>query len=206
MDALEIILKLEGLYLSYGYLIVFLSSFIEISPMGWTIPGGGLLAVGGFFAYGSQVSLLGILVFGWAGAWLTFLLAYFLGRQTGNSLIDRFNLHKSAGRAKLLLKKQGGVILTTSMLSNITRFMVAYVAGTQSYNLFRFLFYSAIASLTWSSIFIIVGYFAGSEREKLEIGLARLGIVAWIFVIIALLTIYFKAKKEFIQLKEDQDK
>ncbi len=205
MEALEIILKLEKFYLAYGYLIVFLSSFIEISPMGWTIPGGGLLAVGGFFAYGSQVSLLGILVFGWTGAWLTFLLAYFLGRQTGYLLINRFNQQKNAERAKILLKKQGGVILTTSMLSNLTRFMVAFIAGTQHYPFLRFLFYSATASLAWSSVFIIVGYFAGSERDKLETGLARLGILAWTFVVLAALIVYLKSRKEFRQLKQEQD-
>ncbi len=205
MDALEIILRLEELYLSYGYLIVFLSSFIEISPMGWIIPGGGLLAVGGFFAFGSKVSLLGILVFGWTGAWLALLLAYYLGKQTGYLLIKRFNQQKNAERAKGLLEKQGGVILTTSMLSNLTRFMVAFIAGTQHYNFIRFLFYSATASLAWSSIFIIVGYFAGSEREKLETGLANLGILAWGLVILATLIIYIQAKKEFRQLKERGD-
>ncbi len=205
MDALEIILKLETFYLAYGYLIVFLSSFIEISPMGWTIPGGALLAAGGFFAYGSQVSLMGILVFGWAGAWLTFLLAYFIGRQTGYQLITKFKQQKNAERAKTLLEKQGGVILTTSMLSNFTRFMVAYIAGAQHYNFVRFLFYSASAALAWSSIFIIVGYFAGSERGKLETSIAKLGILSWILVIVAALVVYFKARKEFGQLKENQD-
>ena len=203
MNTLEIILKLESFYFSYGYLLVFFSSFIEISPMGWTIPGGALLAAGGFFAYGSQLSLLGILVFGWVGAWLTFLLAYFLGRQTGYQLIDKFNQRKNARLAKALLKKQGGVILTTSMLSNITRFMVAYIAGTQRYSFVNFLFYSATASLAWSSIFIVVGYFAGSERDKLETSIARLGILAWILVIIAAAVVYLRAKKELRQLKEE---
>jgi len=203
MKIIDFILELEHLYISYGYLIVFFTSFIEISPMGWVIPGGTLLAVGGFFAYGNRVSLLIILIFGWAGAWLTFLIAYFLGRQTGYQLVVKLKQEKNANQARELLKKHGGVILTTSMMANLTRFWVAYIAGKEHYNFLRFLFYSGSASLAWSSLFIIIGYFAGSERTKLESGITRLGIVAWLFFLIAGLVIYLKAKKEFKQMKKE---
>jgi membrane protein DedA with SNARE-associated domain len=202
MKIIDIILELEYLYLNFGYLIVFISSFIEISPMGWAIPGGTLLAVGGFFAYGNRVTLLIILIFGWAGAFLTFLLAYFLGRQTGYQLVIKLRQEKNAIYAKELLNKHGGVILTTSMLSNLTRFWVAYIAGKEQYSFLRFLFYSGIASLAWSSLFITIGYFAGSERAILENGLTRLGVLAWILFLIAGFVIYLKAKKEFKQMKK----
>ena len=202
MKIIDIILELEYMYLNYGYLIVFLSSFIEISPMGWAIPGGTLLAVGGYFAYGNRVTLLIVLIFGWAGAFLTFLLAYFLGRQTGYQLAIKLKQEKNAIYAKELLNKHGGVILTTSMLSNLTRFWVAYIAGKEQYNFLRFLFYSGIASLAWSSLFIIIGYFAGSERAILENGLTRLGVLAWVLFLIAGFIIYLKAKKEFKLMKK----
>ena len=204
MKVIDFILGLEHLYLSYGYLIVFLTSFIEISPMGWVIPGGTLLAAAGFFAYGNKSSLLVILVFGWFGALLTFLLAYFLGRHTGNQLAIKLKQEKNAKHARELLKRHGGVILTTSMMANLTRFWVAYIAGKEHYNFLRFLFYSGIASLAWSSLFIIIGYFAGSERSQLEKGISRLGVLAWSLFLIAGLIIYLKAKREFNRLNKEE--
>lgn len=195
-------MNIEDLYLKYGLLIVFLSSFIEISPLGWAIPGGIILAVGGYFSYGTSLPLIAILMFAWFGAWLTFLLAYFLGHQTGLDFVIKFRQQKNAERAKLLLEKYGGVILTTSLMANLTRFWVAYVAGTQKYSFIKFLFYSATASLAWSSLMVIVGYFAGSERRNLETGLARLGILAWILLVISLGVILLKTRKEFGLLRK----
>jgi membrane protein DedA with SNARE-associated domain len=199
METVVLIDKIGQLYASWGYLLVFLGSLIETSPMGWAIPGGVILAVGGFFAYSGEVSLIGVIILGWLGQWTTFLLAYYFGGRSGDFLVKKLKQEKNAQRAKLLLEKHGGMILTTSMLANLTRFWVAYVAGAQKYKFIKFLFYSGAASLTWSSLMVIVGYLAGSEREKLESGLASLGIVAWGLVFLALAIIYLSIRKEFKQ-------
>lgn len=195
--------QLEALYLLYGYPIVFLSSFIEISPVGFAIPGGFILALGGFYSFGGELALFGIILFAWLGSWLTFLIAYYLGRTTGLSLVKLLKQEKNAKKAKTLLKKHGGVILTTSLMAGLIRFWVAYVAGTQKYSFPRFLFYSAMASLTWSSLWVVIGYLAGSERAKLENIVVRLGVLAWGFAILALAIIYLKTKKEFRQITEE---
>ncbi len=181
--------------MSMCYPVVFISSFIEITPLGWTIPGGTILSVAGFFSYGGGISLVKIILFGWLGAWTTFLIAYFLGYKSGYKLVKRLGIQKSSERAKALLKNHGGVILTTSMMANLTRFAIAYVAGAQKYSPFKFIFYSAAASLTWTSLMVIVGYLAGSERQNLERGIAGLGILGWVFLGIATFTAYFLNKK-----------
>ncbi len=202
MGTLEIVRGLETIYVSYGYSIVFLGSFIEITPMGWSIPGGALLAAGGFFAYSGKLSLLGVLVFSWFGAWLTFIIAYLLGAKIGYSLVKRLKQEENALKAKALLEKHGGVILTTSMMANLLRFWTAFVAGAEDYNFIKFLFYSAAASLTWSSLMVVVGYLAGSERIQLESALAKLGVGAWAIFLLVGLLIYLRTKKEFRHFKE----
>ena len=204
MDAITLITKLEDFYLAYGYPMVFLSGLIEISPLGWTIPGGLVVAGGGFYAYGGKISLLGILVASWLGAWLTFLMAYILGNKTGMFLVKKLRQEKNAARAKLLLKRHGPTILTTAMLANLTRFWVAYIAGAQGYSLVRFIFYSGVASLAWSSLMVIIGYLAGSGRQNLEAGLAGLGILSWALALPAMGIIYLKTRKEFKQFKEEE--
>ena len=200
MDTIYLIDKIEEVYSSWGYLLVLISSFIETSPLGFTIPGGFIVAVGGFFAYSGSVSFTGILLAGTLGMFLTFVVAYYLGKITGNKIIKRFKQENNAKKAKQLLNNHGPVILTTSLMANLTRFWVAYIAGMQNYNYPKFLFYAAAASLTWNSLLVTVGFLAGTERQQLESGLAKLGILAWVLLLIALTVILWFNKKEFKQV------
>jgi len=206
MDTVELIEKIGFFYREWGYFLVFISSFIEITPLGWSIPGGVILAVGGFFAYDTGLSLLGIILFGWFGAWFTLVLSYYLGATTGYALLKRFNKEKSLDRAKKLLNNHGAVILTTSLLANLTRFWVAYLSGIQKYNFYKFLFYSGTASLTWVCLMVFVGYLAGSERGDLETALSRLGILSWVILLTALYIIYKKSKDDFVKFKDEFQK
>lgn len=201
MQTLDLIDKLEAIYSSWGYLLVFLSSLIETSPVGFAIPGGLIIALGGFYAYGNKVALIGVIISGSLGMLTTFLAAYVLGRKTGVFLAKTFRQEKIARQAKILLEKHGPPILTTSLLASLTRFWVAYIAGSQSYNLINFLFYAIVASLTWNSLFVVIGYLVGSERENFEYWLARLGIVSYLLVILAMGVIYWKITKEFKKIK-----
>ncbi|OGM24652.1 hypothetical protein A2962_01725 [Candidatus Woesebacteria bacterium RIFCSPLOWO2_01_FULL_39_61] len=199
METTALIASIEQLYLSWGYLIVFLATLIETSPLGFTIPGGLFIALGGFYSYGNPAELVIVVISGSLGMLSTFWISYFLGKNTGNSLAKLFHQEVNIKRAKILLEKHGPIILTTSLLASLTRFWIAYVAGTQRYNFIKFSFYALVASLTWNSLFVIIGYLAGSERQNLEAGLARLGILAWGIVLVAILIIYSKSKKEFSQ-------
>lgn len=202
MELSELIEQVENVYLVWGYHLVFLSSFIETTPFGWIIPGGTMVALGGFFAYSGEISLVGIIVSGWLGMFFVFLLAYYIGRKTGPKLAKILRQEKRAARAKVLLEKHGPTMLSTSLLANLTRFWISYVAGSQKYSPVKFIFYSAAASLTWSSLLSVVGYLAGSERGTLEKMLTRLGIFSWVLLMFALVIIYWQNKKEF---KETQN-
>lgn len=202
---MELIKEIEQIYLSWGYLIVFLGSFIEITPMGWAVPGGLILAGGGFYAYGGGLSLHIVLLASWLGAWLTCAAAYVLGNKSGAYFINKLKQEKNAEKAKLLLSRHGPVILTTSLMANLTRFWVAYIAGAQRYNFLKFLFYSGTASLAWTSLWVVVGYLTGIGKENLEKGIAGLGVFAWVFAFGAIGLIFFKIKKEFKEFRGKQN-
>ena len=204
MEIVDILEKLEKIFISWGYLIVFLSSFIEISPLGWILPGGLFLAMAGFFAYSNESQLFFILIFSWLGAWVSFLLAYYLGIKYGLSVAKSLKQEHNAKKAKKLLKNHGPAILTTSMMASLTRFWIAFVAGSQKYSFYKFLFYSGAASLTWSSLMVVVGYLAGAERVYLERNLTRLGYLSWILLFIAIATIYWSIRKKFKIMKNNE--
>lgn len=200
MDLTQIIAYLEEVFASLGLPLIFLASFVEISPLGWLLPGGTILAIAGFFAYGSEDLLAEIILAGWMGGWSTFVFAYILGIKYGMKLVETFDQEKNIKRAEKLLKKQGPAIMTTSMLASITRFWIAFVAGTNRFKFSTFMFYSGIASLTWSSLMVVVGYLAGRERHLLEESIRNTSIISWVMLGIVGLIIYRFIKKE---LKEE---
>ena len=206
MNILLLIDSLEKFYSIWGYPFVFATILFETTPLGWTIPGGTILALGGFFAYGNNLSFVGVVISGWLGMLTTFILAYLLGKKSGYFLINFFKQQKNANKAKLLLERHGPIILTTSLLANLTRFWVAYVAGVEKYNFLKFILYSAVASLTWSSLLTTIGYFAGSERDVLEKGLASLGILSWLTVFLAFGILYYFINKEFRKSENEKNK
>lgn len=203
MTITNIIDTLELLYDSFGYLIVYFASLIETTPFGWTIPGGLLTALGGFFAYdNNQINIVGIFLAGWLGMLTTLIGGYYFGSKTGTKLEKKFKQENNVKRAKLLLEKHGAVILTASMLANLTRFWIAYVAGNSKYNKRKFLLYALSASFTWTLLLVAIGYIAGTSRSKLESGLAHLGIFAWVLVIGLTIFLSWKIKQEYEELKE----
>lgn len=204
MDIQNLLTPISLLFEKFGYPIIFFGSLIEITPLGWAVPGGVILAIAGYLANGNpNMPLIPIIIYGTLGAWLAFILAYVLGRKTGMWLVKKLHQEKNAAFAKNLLKRNGGVILTTSMMANLTRFWVSYIAGVEKYSFLRFNVYAFISSLSWVSIMTILGFLAGYEKENLKTITSSIGILAWVLLIVAIFVIYRSIKHEYQHFKKD---
>lgn len=204
MNLSEIVVLTELYFEKFGYITIFIASLIEITPLGWVVPGGMIVAIGGFFANGGIVTnVIAIILAGALGALSAFLLSYLLGLKTGMWLVKKLKQEKNASFAKTLLSKHGGVILTTSMMANLTRFWIAYIAGVEKYRFWRFFTYATVASLTWSSLMGIVGYLAGFGKQNIEKAVGALGIIGWVFFAIAAVAIQRSIKHEYLHFKKD---
>lgn len=205
MDIVSLLTPITILFERYGYGIIFLGSLIEITPIAWAVPGGLILVIAGYISNGDQyLNLAPIIIYGTLGAWLAFLLAYLLGNKTGMWLVSKLHQERNARFAKSLLKKNGAVILSTSMMANLTRFWISYIAGVEKYNFFKFNIYALGASLSWVSLMTFVGYFAGYEKENLKSIVSGVGILAWLFLCIAVFVIFRSVKHEFKHFKDDK--
>ena len=203
MNITQLIDSIENVYVYWGPLLVFISSFIEITPIGFAIPGGTIIFLGGFFSFEGNVDFASVLISAWLGAWTTFLLAYALGYEFGDKIVRRFHQEENAKKAEVLLKKHGGAIITTSLVANLIRFWVSFVAGERKYNFKKFLVYSSVAALSWGAILTTLGYVVGMERANLETVVSKLGIIAWVFLGIAIAVIYWAFRKEFSKSEKD---
>lgn len=205
MDVLTILDKTAIIFEQWGYLIIFFGSLIEITPLGWAVPGGAILVIGGYLSNGNpNLPLVPMIIWGTLGAWIAFILAYLLGSRTGMWLVNKLNQQKNARFAKTLLQKNGGVILTTSMLANLTRFWISYVAGVDKYSFLKFNFYAFISSLSWVSLMTLLGFFAGYEKENFRKVTNNIGILAWVLLIIAIFVIVKSIRKEYKHFQEDE--
>lgn len=205
MDFLQTLDLIATLFEQWGYPIIFLGSLIEITPLGWAVPGGAILVIAGYLSNGNpNMPLIPIIIWGTFGAWIAFLLAYLLGRKTGMWLVDKLHQQKNARFAKSLLNKNGGVILTTSMLANLTRFWISYIAGVDKYSFFKFNLYAFISSLSWVSLMTLLGFFAGYEKKNLRNITNGIGILAWALLALAVFVIYKSIKREYKHFQQDE--
>lgn len=205
MDLLSLLDEIALLFEKFGYPIIFFASLIEITPLGWAIPGGAILLIAGYLSNGNQnIPLVPIIIWGTLGTWLAFVLAYLLGSKTGMWLVNKLHQQKNANFAKKVLKNNGPAILTTSMMANLTRFWISYIAGVEKYNLIKFNLYAFFASLSWVSMIVFLGYFTGYEKENLRKITSSVGVLAWIFLGVAIFIIYKSIKKEYKNFKEDE--
>ena len=205
MDINLILDTISILFEKFGYPIIFLGSLIEITPFGWAVPGGVILVIAGYLANGSAtLNLIPIILAGTFGAWLAFILAYLLGSKTGMWLVKKLHQEKNAEFAKRILKNNGAAILTTSMMANLTRFWISYIAGVEKYNFWKFNIYAYVASITWVSLMTILGYLAGYEKENLKKIVGGIGILAWIFLAIAVFIIIKAIRHEYHHFKKDE--
>lgn len=205
MDLLQTLDTLALLFEQWGYPLIFLGSLIEITPLGWAVPGGAILLIAGYLSNGNQnLPLIPIIVWGTLGTWVAFILAYILGSKTGMWLVNKLNQQNNATLAKRVLKNNGPAILTTSMMANLTRFWISYIAGVEKYNLVKFNLYAFFASLSWVSMIVLLGYFAGYEKENLRKITSSIGVLAWVLLSIAMFVIFRSIKKEYKKFKEDE--
>ncbi len=204
MDLLQILDTLASLFEHWGYPIIFFGSLIEITPLGWTVPGGAILLLAGYLSNGSQLlHLAPIIIWGTFGAWIALIIAYLLGVRSGNWLIKKLHQEKNAEMAKRMLKNNGAVVLTTSMMANLTRFWISYIAGVEKYNFVKFNIFAYVASLTWVTLMVMLGYFAGFEKENLRKIASSAGMLSWVFLLIAAIVIIFAIKHERKHFKDN---
>lgn len=196
MDFEDIVTLIEKLFSQWGVVIIFFGSLLETSPLGWLIPGGAILLIAGYFGNTIQLPLIPIIIWGSLGTWFAFILSYILGRKTGMWLVEKLHQEKNALLAKHLLKKHGGIILTTSLLSNLTRFWVSYVAGVEKYSFYKFNLSAIISSISWVTLLVFLGYFAGYELENLKRISNQAGVIAWGFLILSITIIFVAIKIE----------
>ncbi len=181
-------------YFSIFLLMAIESSFIPFPSEAVLIPAGYLMALGklSFFKI-LFFSILGSLV----GAYFNYFLAFFLGRNVVELLIDKYGKFfflkkRDLYRADRFFDKYGDVTTFFGRLIPVIRQLISLPAGFSKMNLYRFTFYTFLGAGVWSAFLIFLGYFF---RNNATIILRHINII--IIFLLVIFFIYIFRKKLF---------
>jgi membrane-associated protein len=160
------------------FLVIFCETGLVIAP--W-LPGESLLIASGTLAGGGILSIfiLGPLIY--AAAFLGDLCNYLIGRFVGRHILSkprRLIRPEHVAQAHEFYEKHGGMAIVLARFMPVVRTLAPFVAGAAKMELHRFVFFDAVASLLWVTIFLGAGYWFGTVpwvRDNLA--LVLLGVV-----------------------------
>jgi undecaprenyl-diphosphatase len=173
--------------------LVFLLPALEASAfVGVLLPGEIGVILGGVLANQHKLSLTAVLIAAIAGAIIGDSIGYFVGKRYGEALLDkipnRILKPEHVTRTEKTIRELGGKAVFVGRFTAALRALVPGMAGMSRLHYGRFLAWNVLGGAVWATGFVILGYLAGSQYQRLEhyanlIGLALLVAIAAFFVI-----------------------
>jgi membrane-associated protein len=173
--------------------LVFLLPALEASAfVGVVLPGEIGVILGGVLANQHKLSLTAVLIAAIGGAIIGDSIGYFVGRRYGEAMLakipDRLLKPEHVARSKQTIRDVGGKAVFVGRFTAALRALVPGMAGMSRLHYGRFLAWNVLGGVVWATGFVILGYLAGSQYQRIEhyanlIGLALLVAIAAFFVV-----------------------
>ena len=178
----------------WAYAAIFATIFAEtglvVAPF---LPGESLLLTSGTLAGAGilEIAVLAPLLF--AAAFLGDVCNYLIGRFVGRHWLSkprRYPRPEHVEKAHEFYERHGGTAIVLARFLPIVRTLAPFVAGVARMEMHRLLFFAAIASALWVTIFVGAGYWFGTAewvQDYLALALAIAaaasalpGVVIWV--------------------------
>jgi len=172
-------------------LLGFLLPALEASAfVGFIIPGEIGVILGGVLANQHKLALWAALVAGIAGAVIGDSVGYEVGRRYGDRLLEkipnRLLKQKHIDRTKDLVARNGGRAVFIGRFTTALRVLVPGFSGMARIAYLKFLAYNSAGGILWASGFVLLGYAAGSQYQRVahNATLFGLGLLALIIIVL----------------------
>ena len=190
---------LTALVQQYGYIIIFMMTFLECALfLGLFVPGETVVILGGILS--NQGSLHPFLVFitVFLGGYLGDIAGYFVGHAWGKDVLQRVGRRfgykeKHFHEVHIFFEKWGWIAIIIGRFLSLFRSLLPATIGTVKYSKAKFFSFDAIGTFLWSATFVSLGYFLGQSWQSMaHYGLL---IVVTTFVL-GFVVIYFMFKRK----------
>jgi membrane protein DedA with SNARE-associated domain len=158
----------------WGYLIVFLATFLENSVgAGVIVPGETLVIIGGFYARLGELWLPGVAIVAVVGAVLGDNLGYWIGRRYGRGFLERhgrklFVTPERLEAAESYYRRHGGKTVFLGRFIPVVRSVGFIVAGVAHMEWRRFIVYDVAGAVIWGVGHSVLGYALGASYQRWE--------------------------------------
>lgn len=180
------------LFNHFGYWAVFFGVMLENA--GLPVPGETILLFASFLAWQDRFDLFWVIVLACCGATLGDNIGFAIGRRGGRPLLERYtrrskHLHKRLVQAEGFFRRHGSWTVFIARFVTGLRVFAGPLAGALHMPWPRFLFFNFSGAVVWSIAISLVGYFFGSQWERLLhiIKNVNIGIFAAVALVLYLL-------------------
>jgi membrane protein DedA with SNARE-associated domain len=173
---------LASLLQHYGYWAV--GGVVALESAGVPLPGETILVAAALYAGRThELSIEGVVMAAATGAILGDNAGYWLGRELGTRLLDRFGPRIGATPDKIRIgqyffRRWGGIVVFAGRFVALLRVLAAFLAGVNRLAPTTFFLFNAAGALVWAHLFGYGAYALGAEIEMVKgpIGVAGLAI------------------------------
>ncbi len=168
-------------------LLVFLLPALEASVfLGVVVPGEIGVILGGVLANQGKLPLAAVLLAGIAGAVIGDSIGYVVGERYGERLLltlpKRLLKPEHVRRTEETIERLGGKAVFVGRFTAALRALVPGIAGMSGMTYRTFFPWNVLGGTTWATAFVVLGYVAGSQYERVAhyanyVGLALLAAV-----------------------------
>lgn len=180
---------MSHLLLHYGLWLLFFA--VATESAGVPIPGEAALVTAAYLATPSQghYKIEWVIVVAAAGAIIGDNVGYWLGREGGRRILERWSLVKHhADRvlppAERFYERHGGKTLFIGRFLAVLRVTAAWLAGISRYPWWRFFIWNASGGIAWAIAIGLLSYYAGKSVAD---AISRYGLYAVAAIVVVVI-------------------
>jgi membrane protein DedA with SNARE-associated domain len=163
----DIIHSVLHAFASLGYFGIALGLMVEI------IPSEIVLAYAGYLVSQGDISFIGAIIAGTIGGTIAQLLLYWIGAYGGRPFLAKYGKYlfiheKHITLAESWFNKYGSGVVFTARFIPVVRQAISIPAGIARMSLSKFTFYTALAAVPWSILFIYLGHKLASNWAQVN--------------------------------------
>lgn len=182
------------------FLIIFIETGVVVMPF---LPGDSLLFASGVFAHEGALNLFILLAVAWIAAILGDQMNFFIGHFFGQKIIESGKVKamtpERIEKSQKFLDKWGALAVFLGRFFPFIRTFVPFLSGMGGMKWHHFFTFNVIGGITWSSLFIFLGYFFGGipfVQEHFELVIVGIVAVSVIPALVGAIKAYLSRKKK----------